>query len=158
MKTLVAALLLLPSLSFATPYFRIIDVHHPEMSAGSVLDPVNIGQSQAVVVTSIIRHDAADGYLLIPGEDWSLLDLGWAGSGTGSELVLGPSWNIAPILAAAAPFLPSALDSAAKSVGDVSFGPQFVYDPLYRPAHGTTLGHGYLRLFLGAKWGGASGK
>jgi hypothetical protein len=96
--TLVLALLCLSGAAQARPYFR------PGFDAisGGVLFPLagSLDQGQGFVVVPAIVHSAKDGYLVLPGVDWNLLDLGYAGPvGGGSDfrkgsVVAGPSLHL----------------------------------------------------------------
>ena len=167
MKTLLALLLaVVVSPVAASPYFRIMGHdaggYHPQVNIGACADVVNVGHSEQCTMVGVINHSHEDGYLLLPGEDWTLLALGYAASGTGAKLVLGPSWNIAPamgdalyqVVQAFAPGSSIAQEiqgtlSASAQGGHLNgaFGPAFAYDPLAGPG-----GHGYFRFLAGASW------
>ena len=162
MKKILMSILLVPSLSAANPYFRVLGHdsygYHPSVSVGACADPVNVGHSQQCTVVNVIGHSHSDGYVVIPGEDWSLLGAGYGASGTGVNLVLGPSINLAPIPASAVLWLADRYapnsDATAKlhalyaasslQTIDSSFGPAWAYDPV--------ANKGYFRLFCGASW------
>ena len=151
---------LFPGTANANPYFRELwqNPAHPIINIGAFADVVNVGHSQQCTMVNVIGHSHLDGFLLIPGEDWSLLAVGYSASGTGASLVAGPSWNLAPIPGAAVVWavdkaLPNsdvaakvhaAYAAAAQSKVDLSFGPAWVYDPVAI--------HGFFRVFCGAAW------
>lgn len=145
-KKLALLLLLGPSSSAqAAPYFRPLDIHHPQVSAGACADPVNVGQSSQCTMVPIFTHSHNDGYLLIPGEDWTPLALGYSLSGASKSFALGPSANILPFMGELIGWLPT--EPKNENVG-FAFGPTLVYDPF--AANGK--GKGYFRLFAGASW------
>lgn len=69
---------------------------------GGLLFPIvgGLDRAQAAFIVPAIVHKAADGSLLVPGVDWNLLDLGYAGPVGGGTNVLhgsiaaGPSLNL----------------------------------------------------------------
>lgn len=130
----------------ATPYFSVLDgAHKPTVYAGACADPVNVGHSEQCTLVSLIWHNHKNGYLLIPNEDWSLLSVGYAGSGEGWKLALGPSVNLLPILS----WLGEAAGVGALTLVDNpklngSFGPMMEYDPI--------ANKGYFRLYAGAAY------
>lgn len=106
MKSLIAALLFLPSLSFASPYFRLLDLSHPQVGAGFLIAPKDPLSSIAVTELALLTHSAADGSIVpaswqsvLPPESWVPLQAGFGGSFNG-ELTLeaGSSANIAPVV------------------------------------------------------------
>lgn len=86
---------LLASSASASPYFRILRPLDEVKSGafvkiGTPNDNVSYGFQ-----TTLIKHRAEDGYLLLPGVSWSLLDIGGAKSESGSlTAVLGPSVDV----------------------------------------------------------------
>lgn len=89
---LAAVLLALASAASARPYFRVKPLSKVETGGfyrlGVADEHVLIG-----LVTPVVWHDSADGYWLVPGVDWTLLNAGWAvpaGSDRG-VLFLGPA-------------------------------------------------------------------
>lgn len=144
--------------TLAAPYFRTIvtDPSKAQVSVGACADPVNVGHSTQCTVVATVYHSHTDGYLLIPGEDWTLLGVGYAVSGEGVSLILGPSWNMTPAAAEVVvgtlskifpnKFAPNAADLFSSSVTNLSlsFGPAFGYDALRNK--------GAFRLFAGASW------
>ena len=164
MKLLIALMFLAASAN-AVPYFDYfgepatkggkLDFSHPKLSLGSVIDPVNVGNSQQSGVLAVVYRKGknTDGsnkgdYIIFPGEDWTLLGVGYAASGQSADLVLGPSWNVLPVIGDLAETivphnsLTPILTSQSKLNG--SFGPAWVYSP--------TANKGYFRFFAGASW------
>jgi len=90
--------------------------------------------------------------LIVPGEDWTLLGVGYAASGEGAKAVIGPSANVLPIIdwlgsRAVSGWPP--LSRIGKLSG--SFGPMFELDPS-RLFDDPSKVKGYFRLFAGAAW------
>jgi hypothetical protein len=155
---LALALLFVATSAQAGPYFRVIDPAHPKIAAGACADPVNVGNSSQCSLVSVVSHSHNDGFLLFPGEDWSLLGIGYALSGEQKALIGGPSVNLSAVPldattwamqklypgSAATLMLETAQKAAALSPLNVSFGPMWMYDPV--------ANHGYFRLFCGAAW------
>jgi hypothetical protein len=96
MMKLVVVLMLMAVGADAKPYFRFVPFKQIQAAAffpiaGGVED-ISAGSK-----TPIFQHSSEDGYLLIPGVDWNLLDLGWVAdtkSGKGS-VAIGPSVDVA---------------------------------------------------------------
>ncbi len=86
---------LLASPAAATPYFRILRPLD-EIKSGAF---IKIGTPNDNVAygfqTTLIKHRAEDGYFLLPGVSWSLLDVGGAKTEGGKiTAVLGPSVDL----------------------------------------------------------------
>lgn len=119
--------------------------------------------------TTILKHQSADGFLLIPGVSWSLLDVGAAKSEAGAvTAVLGPSVDLsepvkAVLLAGLRHAVPNGLGSIkamlapaqdGKACLALSLGPGFAVEHaervFYDPQHiaGALVAH----AGLSAKW------
>jgi len=87
--------MLLASPAAAGPYFRFSPL--TEIRSGAFFKPTASEDEISVgFVSPLIYHDKDDGYLLIPGVDWDLLDIGWilpTESWRGTA-VFGPSINM----------------------------------------------------------------
>lgn len=95
-KLAVVIFLALPMAASAEPYFRV----GFNQVAGGMFWPLAGAESdrQAGFLTSVIEHRAESGYLLIPGLNYSLLNLGYIGETQGGwdnffagKIALGPS-------------------------------------------------------------------
>jgi len=158
--------------SHASPYFRPIDISHPQVSAGAIFSASGIKQSVGVTDLALITHSTADGSIIpaslkkyLAPEDWVPLQIGAGGSFTGSAIVnVGASINIAPQIAslaisalgksgsASAKALQTALESPQSGLS-FAFGPSWYFYPV---ESGTALPlrswQGKLGLFIGAAW------
>ena len=143
----------------AAPYFRLLDLRKPQVSAGAFLDPQDVSQTSVGSVLAVITHSPKDGCFLprIACVDWTPLGLGYSAGGGHHRLTLGPSANLAPIVKAALyrallnlsqsdryAGLKSTL-SPSRSETDltVAFGPSWVVSPTAPPG---------LRVFAGGSW------
>jgi hypothetical protein len=99
---LAAALICFGSLTHAAPYFRFLRPLD-EVKTGAF---IKIGTPNDNVTyglqTTLVKHRAEDGYFLLPGVSWALLDVGGAKSPEGRlTLVAGPSVDLSePVKAA----------------------------------------------------------
>jgi hypothetical protein len=159
-------LLLFPVLAFAAPkpgshpYARFYwdAPSSPHTSFGSCIDPVSIGNSSQCSELAVIFHDSRDGYLLFPGEDWTLLGVGYSVSGTGFRPIIGPSANFAPASWALLDKIISSLapeSSFYAAIHKLSSRPPDSITGAYGPAWRPPLypsDKGDLRLFAGISW------
>jgi hypothetical protein len=108
MKRMIAAfLLMVPMAASATPYFRLIDPSHLQVSAGFLISPKNPSDTAGVTELALITHSTADGTIIpqswqsiIPPESWVPLQIGAGGSFSGDAIVdFGTSMNLSPIIA-----------------------------------------------------------
>lgn len=160
---LIAVLLTIPfaSRSDAAPYFRLIH-QVPQVGLGTLYDPVEVGQSQAAIMVPLITHSYNDGWLIIPGEDWTPLAIGGWQNGREYGLLVGPSFNMLPIIQASMLAFVTAVTPTNKylnlklmlvpipSTGsDVmfSFAPAWEFQPLHGPK-----GKGFFKIFIGPVW------
>lgn len=67
---------------------------HPNV--GAAVDPINPGETDGVTLVPLIMHSHADGYLFIPGEDYSPLAVGGGMNGGRLSLYVGPMFNVIP--------------------------------------------------------------
>lgn len=138
---LFAALVLLPTLANANPYFRLIDPAHPQPVFGAALDPKALWNTEAQSLIPAITHSPKDGCLLptIVCEDWT-------------PIAVGASMNAGKITFAAAPLanvlpwmlypLPDKWKQAAPSTSvTFSAGPEWLYKQV--------TNKGYFRVFTG---------
>lgn len=143
----------------AAPYFRLLDLSRPQVSAGAFVDAEDPAMTSVGSVLAVVTHSPKDGCLLprIACVDWTPLGVGYAGGGGHHRLTLGPSANLAPIIKnmlyqALLRFsdedryqgLKSTL-RPLKSDTDLSvaFGPAWVVSPTSAPGP---------RVFAGASW------
>ncbi len=174
MKLITAALLAaLAAPSIASPYFRPLDISHPQVSAGAIWSTSQLNQSVGVTDLAIITHSPADGSIIpgswrsvMPPEDWVPLQLGAGGSFTGNAVInAGTSLNVAPQVAAlvlrgvsasSSPWLvavKSAFTGASKTGLSFAAGPTWYAAPV---VNGTMLPvdkwQGRFGIFTGAAW------
>lgn len=152
MKNIITAgLVLIASTAFANPYFRLVNLSHPQMVAGALLDPQNLGNSEGASLLPIFTHSPSDGCLLpsIVCENWSPLAIGASMKAGKVTLDVAPVANVLPwFQSAALAVIPdkfanvrSVLAPAPGNAVTFSAGPAWQY----RQANN----HGYLRIFTG---------
>lgn len=165
---LISALLLLPLSASAKPYFRVLNpLDEIKTGAfihlGSTEDRISYGMQ-----TTLIKHYASDGYLLIPGVSYSLLDVGFAkpDSSRGARVILGPSMDISEpvkellrrgldymypnrMLALRALLWPAVEGEPCVTI---SLGPGLAVDPGDFQDHKTVKGYAVLHAGLQAKF------
>lgn len=145
------------------PYFRFLDTHHPRPMLGALNNVETMKKTDAALALPLITHSHNDGYIFLPGEDWTPLSVGVGGTAGNFLFSVGPGVNVLPpvqivslwLLDKADPSgerlqnLRSLLRPAADAPNDVSFsvGPQWVFKPWDGPH-----GHGYFRLWTGAAY------
>lgn len=145
--------------AFASPYFRVLrldQISSYQPVGGSFVDPRGNDANMNGAMIPLVYHSHQDGYWLIPGEDWSLLNVGGAAGPRGNVAAIGPMWNVLQSaewlgLQAANYALPSSwlqnvkaqISQPQTSSVDLSaaIGPTFVYDP--------NGNKGYFRIFFG---------
>lgn len=154
--------ILLASTAQAAPYFRLLDLAKPQVSAGALVDPENSGNSSAASMLAVVSHSTRDGCLLpsVVCEDWTLLAVGVSANSGKTLLALGPSINVAPLAKALllrglnAVSAPETLPGVKESLGSVpldrsdisvAFGPTWVLSP-------TENWKGAIRIFAGGSW------
>ena len=102
MKTLLAVLMLVASGAYANPYFRgpwdwAKGTSRPSPSVGACID-LKGGPSEQCTTVGVITHSPKDGYVLVPGEDWSLLSVGYAMTGYSKvNPIVSMTYNILPV-------------------------------------------------------------
>jgi len=156
----------------ASPYFRPLDISHPQVSAGAIFSAQGIQQSVGVTDLALITHSTADGSIIpaslqkwIAPEDWVPLQIGAGGSFSGSAIInVGASVNVAPQIASLAiEGLGKSSSATAKALEAALSSPQsgfsFAFGPswyLYPVENGTALApskmQGKFGLFVGAAW------
>ncbi len=143
----------------AEPYFRLLDLAKPKITAGAFVDPVNPENSAVGSMLAIATHSTADGCALptIVCEDWTPLAVGFSANSGKALLAVGPSVNLAPLtksLLLKAIGRVEGYDGVKSALGSerldrkdlsVSFGPNLVLSP-------TEKWKGYFRVFAGASW------
>lgn len=100
-------LLLVPSLSFASSYFRPIDPSHLQIASGCLIAPKIMSQTSCVTDLALITHSDKDGSIIpeswrsiLPPESWVPLQIGVGGNFNGEAVVApGMSGNLSPVLA-----------------------------------------------------------
>jgi hypothetical protein len=102
MKTLVMwsliaiGLLAMVGMGNATPYFRPLDISHPQPVAGALFGTSGIQDTQTTGMLPLITHSPKDGYILIPNEDWTPLAVGVSANAGQFTFDIGPLFNILP--------------------------------------------------------------
>jgi len=173
MKKLLLAVLFLPSVAAATPYFRLIGTDNYHVNAGAWVNPAN-GTTDCGSAIALITHSTRDGALLKSIQaDWTLLQIG-GGYGNGNGFMsLGSSANMVPATKA---LLLRAIEAATKEeswpgikqalapatgedkgglIPTASYGPQWYMKPLdngqLRSLKAAWRSSEF-RLFVGAAW------
>ena len=96
MKCIVLALLFLPSLTWANPYFRPNKLwEHPVSVQGALLAP-NIKDSEGAVLYPLFTHSPRDGQVLPIGEDWSPIAIGGGMNAGKVTFDAAPLFNVLP--------------------------------------------------------------
>lgn len=141
----------LPGVAMANPYFRPVDIGHPQPVIGAMVDPFGIKNSEAASLLPLITHSPKDGCLL-PGvvcEDWTPLAVGASMNAGKITLNIAPLANVLPwVQALALAVTPekwggliSALSPAPGSVVTFSAGPVWQYQQ--------ATNKGYFKVFTG---------
>lgn len=153
----------------ATPYFRLLDPAHPQVSAGVWSDPVHASPPVFGSAVAIITHKAGEGGAVIQSiqSDWSPLSIGGGYGGGEAFIAMGASANLSPVVKA---FMLRGLDLVAAGKyanvrqllapkpGDgpdinIAFGPQFLFMPIEAGnAVPVNRWRGRFVLFAGAAW------
>lgn len=94
MKKLVMLMMFMPTFAAASPYFRLLDISHPQPVAGALLDVKDLNNTEGASLLPLITHSTKDGCILpsVVCEDWSPLAVG--GSMIAGRLTL----NVAPLV------------------------------------------------------------
>jgi hypothetical protein len=156
---LIVVLLMMPcGILNASPYFRLIH-QSPQLGLGTLYDPATMGQSQAAAMVPIITHSFNDGWLIIPGEDWSPLAIGGWKNGRDYGFLVGPTFNMLPVIQAGLLTLVTYLTPTDKYLNlkmmllpiptagsdvSLSFSPTWEYQPIPNK--------GYFKIFMGPVW------
>ncbi len=141
-----------PTVAMATPYFRPLDVRHPQPVAGALLALEAPGESSAAALLPLLTHSPKDGCLLpdVVCEDWSPLAVGASMNAGRVTFDVAPIANVLPWMAAAGrAVIPSGWGGLRSVVdynpaGDTltfSAGPVWEYRQV--------TNKGYYRTFLG---------
>lgn len=146
--SLLALLLTVPA--WSNPYFRLLDVSHPQPIVGALLDPKDLNNSAAATLLPLVTHSPTDG-CLIPQvcEDWTPLAVGGSMNAGKFTLDVGPVFNVLPWVQGAALALTPSSWTGLKSifysnpVSPVTFsaGPVWEYEQL--------TNKGYVKVFSG---------
>lgn len=148
---LTIAFLLLSSSALANPYFRFLDPSHPQPVLGALVDPANLGNSEATSLLPLVTHSPKDGCLLpsVVCEDWSPLAAGGSSNAGKYTLDVGPLFNVLPwVQSAALSLTPEKWSGLVKVLStsqdqSVTFsaGPVFEYEQ--------ATNKGYFKIFTG---------
>lgn len=87
-----------PAHAMAAPYFRLIDLAHPQPVGGALLDPTSLGNSEAAALLPLVTHSPQDGCLTpsIVCADWSPLAVGASMNAGQVTLNVAPIANVLP--------------------------------------------------------------
>jgi hypothetical protein len=82
----------------ATPYFRLLDISHPQPVLGALIDPSAPGNTEAASLIPILTHSPKDGCLLpsVVCEEWTPLALGASMNAGKITLDVAPLANVLP--------------------------------------------------------------
>ena len=137
----------------ATPYFRFIDLGHPQPVIGALVDPMNYKKTSASSLLPIFTHSPNDGCLLpsIVCEDWTPLALGAAVNEGNFTFDVAPLANVLPWMAAAGYALTPASWSGLRHIFAPAVQPAlpvtFSAGPVWEYQERTNKG--YLKIFTG---------
>lgn len=150
MKKLLWLGILIPSLSHGA-YFRLIDIQHPQLIAGALLDPTDLNNTEVSSLIPLITHSPNDGCILpkLVCEDWSPLAVGGGMVAGSFTFVVAPVANVLPALQGLALAVTPAKYTGIRSIltpasgGAVTFsaGPAWEYKQ--------STNKGYIRVFTG---------
>jgi hypothetical protein len=93
---ILGGLTVLPPAAWAGPYFHWMTPLQ-ELKSGVFVKTAGGGAAAPAYgfQTTLLKHSAEDGYFLLPGVSWSLLDVGAAKTPTGAfQAVVGPSIDL----------------------------------------------------------------
>lgn len=146
-----AALICFGSSASANPYFRIINPAHPQPVAGAMLDPKDLGNTEAASLIPLITHSTADGCLFptIVCEDWTPLAVGFSMNSGKLTLNVAPLANVLPWFAAGALLVtPDSWSNVRKFFTPGPAGPvTFSAGPVWQYKEETNKG--YFKVFTG---------
>lgn len=94
--------------AMAKPYFRLIDLKHPVISAGFLISPKALDKTAGVTDVALVTHSSEDGTILpefvlkyMPPVDWVPLAVGGGGDLRSNAVMdVGTSLNVSPAMAA----------------------------------------------------------
>lgn len=148
---LAAALVCFSSSAQAGPYFRLIDPSHPQPVAGALLDPRDLGNSEASSFLPIFTHSTADGcaFPSIVCSDWTPLAVGFSMNAGQLTLNVAPLANVLPwVQSAALALTPSSWASVRQFFTPGAAGPvTFSAGPVWQYKQETNKG--YFKVFTG---------
>jgi hypothetical protein len=150
---LIAALICFGSLAHAAPYFRPLDIRHPQPVAGALIDPRNLGQSEVASLLPLLTHSPKDGCLMpsIVCEDWTPLAVGASINAGQVTFAAGPLANVLPWMQRAGLAIVPERWTWARSVldygGDETDAVTFSAGPVWQYKQATNKG--YFRIFTG---------
>lgn len=100
----VAALVCFGSNASASPYFRLIDLNHPQPVLGALVAPEELGNTEATSLLPLITHSTKDGCFLpsLVCSDWSPLSIGASMNAGQLTFVAAPVGNVLPWIQRAA--------------------------------------------------------
>jgi hypothetical protein len=147
---LAAALICFGSSANASPYFRLLDVSHPQPVLGALLDPRDLGNSEAASLLPILTHSPADGCLLprLVCEDWTPLAVGASMNAGKVTLDLAPLANVLPWVSSFVGALPGDRGAVQEILAPKNQPPvTFSAGPVFQYRQATNKG--YFKLFTG---------
>ena len=98
------ALMLFAVPSFANPYLRGAwdwgnGSSLPSPVIGACIDPIKGTPDSQCTTVGLVTHSPDDGYLVVPGEDYSLFSAGYKLTGVSKiRPIVGQSYNVLPFL------------------------------------------------------------
>lgn len=151
MKKILTMCLLLPSLAGATPYFRLLDVSHPQPVVGALLAPEDLKHSAAASLLPLVTHSPKDGCIFptIVCEDWTPLAVGASMASGQVTFDVAPLANVLPWMQRGANLLvPSSWTATRAVLAATPESPvSFSAGPVWEWKQATNKG--YFRVFTG---------
>ena len=146
-----AALIFYAVAANATPYFRPLDLAHPQPVLGALIDPTALGQTEGASLLPLVTHSPKDGCLLpaIVCEDWTPIAVGASLNAGKLTFDVSPLANVLPWVQNAAsavvpdswPAVRQVLASNPDQSVTFSAGPVWQYRQLNNK--------GYFKIFTG---------
>ncbi len=80
-------------ISWAAPYFKLAPLRSTQLGAFAPVQSGDVAGAQFGAIAPVLVHDAADGFFLIEGVSWDLVDVGYI-SGPDPKVAIGPSIHL----------------------------------------------------------------
>jgi hypothetical protein len=142
-------LLLIAINANASPYFRPLDVSHPQPILGALLDPKDLGRTEASSLLPLITHSPKDG-CIIPNlcEEWSPLAVGASINAGNITFDIAPLINVLPwAQAGALAIIPQSFVGLRSVLSSQQSSRTFSAGPVWEYSQRTN--HGYFKMFTG---------